>query len=262
MAWLQMYTRSAALKMPVGFHALLPPHWDTDKGGPYPALYLLHGKRDDASSWLRNSMLEFHLRGRPLAVIMPNGYNGFWADAKTGQNYLAYVTEELPALCEGWFPLSPRREDRFVAGFSMGGFGALQAALNHPGRFAKAGAISPVVDLSHYYEGGKNSKLTVDLPWIFGTLEEYRRGRPLPGKRRRSFSSPAANRTASTKGRSGWPAASWNWASLPGSSPPTAYTTGPTRTRPSRRFWTGWSGRRRNHGIRANSPAFRYSGDE
>jgi S-formylglutathione hydrolase FrmB len=121
-------------------------------------------------------MLEFHLRGRPLAVIMPNGYNGFWADAKTGQNYMTYVTEELPGLCERWFPLSPRREDRFVAGFSMGAFGALLAALNNPRRFARAGAISPVTDLSPHYGGPRNPKLTVDLPWIFGDPEEYRSG--------------------------------------------------------------------------------------
>jgi len=45
-------------------------------------------------------------------------------------------------LIYGWFPVSDRREDNFIAGLSMGGRGTIKFAVNHPEKFAAAAVLS------------------------------------------------------------------------------------------------------------------------
>jgi S-formylglutathione hydrolase len=73
---------------------------------------------------------------------------GFYVDATQApfaQNYRmwSYVTEELPELIAGHFPVDPERQS--ILGHSMGGHGALTIALRHPDRYRAASAFSPVV---------------------------------------------------------------------------------------------------------------------
>jgi S-formylglutathione hydrolase len=73
---------------------------------------------------------------------------GFYVDATQApfaQNYRmwSYVTEELPELVAGHFPVDPKRQS--ILGHSMGGHGALTVALRNPGRYRAASAFSPVV---------------------------------------------------------------------------------------------------------------------
>lgn len=66
----------------------------------------------------------------------------FW-----GAPYGTFFEEELPALARSFFPLSDRREDNFIAGLSMGGYGAMRLALKHPERYAAAASLSGCLDL-------------------------------------------------------------------------------------------------------------------
>jgi len=73
---------------------------------------------------------------------------GFYVDATQApfaQNYRmwSYVTQELPELIAGHFPVDPKRQS--ILGHSMGGHGALTIALRHPDRYRAASAFSPVV---------------------------------------------------------------------------------------------------------------------
>ena len=80
---------------------------------------------------------------RNLAVIMPSGENSFYSDFKaTHSNFGQFIGSELPAFCETLFPLSDKREDTFIGGLSMGGLGAIYAALRYPETFSYVGALS------------------------------------------------------------------------------------------------------------------------
>jgi S-formylglutathione hydrolase len=73
---------------------------------------------------------------------------GFYVDATQvpfARNYRMwnYVTEELPELIAGHFPVDPKRQS--ILGHSMGGHGALTMALRYPGRYRAASAFSPIV---------------------------------------------------------------------------------------------------------------------
>ena len=105
-------------------------------------LYLLHGLSDDHTAWLRYTSIERYATARGLAVVMPAVHRSFYADEAHGHAYWHFVSEELPAIVAAFFRLSERREDTFVAGLSMGGYGALKLGLHHPERFAAVASLS------------------------------------------------------------------------------------------------------------------------
>ncbi|MDT7615692.1 MAG: putative tributyrin esterase [Pseudonocardiales bacterium] len=115
--------------------------------GAPPVLYLLHGLSDDDTTWLRRTSIERYAAPLGLAVVMPQVHRSFYADEVHGGRYWTFLSEELPALVDGFFRVSTRREDTFVAGLSMGGYGALKWALRQPERFAAAASLSGVLDV-------------------------------------------------------------------------------------------------------------------
>jgi len=114
---------------------------------PPPVLYLLHGLSDDETIWTRRTSIERYATERGIAVVMPRAGRSFYADERHGGAYWTHLTQELPALVSSFFRVSTRPQDTFVAGLSMGGYGALKWALREPGRFAAAAALSGALDV-------------------------------------------------------------------------------------------------------------------
>ena len=103
------------------------------RDGPPPVLYLLHGLSDDDTIWLRRTSIERYVAPLGLAVVMPQVHRSFYADEAIGGRYWTFLSEELPEWWRRFFRVSRRREDTFVAGLSMGGYGALKWALRASG---------------------------------------------------------------------------------------------------------------------------------
>lgn len=114
----------------------------------YPTLYLLHGMSDDHTIWQRRTSIERYVEPLDLAVVMPAVQRSFYTDMVTGQRYWTFVSEELPALARAYFPLSAAREENYVAGLSMGGYGAFKLALTHPGRYRAVASLSGALDVA------------------------------------------------------------------------------------------------------------------
>lgn len=121
---------------------------DSDTETPPPVLYLLHGLTDNDTAWTRYTSIERYAAARGLAVVMPQVQRSFYADEAHGSRFYTFLSEELPQLVSSFFRVSTRREDTFVAGLSMGGYGALKWALREPSRFAAAASLSGVADLA------------------------------------------------------------------------------------------------------------------
>ena len=115
-----------------------------------PVLYLLHGLKQNSSGWLRHSQIEELATQAGIAVVVPEVHRSFYTNMKYGGAYFDYVAKELPELCCRMFHISPRREDTFVAGLSMGGYGALKVALRCPERFAVGAGFSSVMNPLDY----------------------------------------------------------------------------------------------------------------
>jgi len=120
-------------------------------------LYLLHGYSDDHTAWQRWTSIERYVEGLNLAVVMPAGYVSFYTDMAYGGKYWQFISEEVPAVVHDLFPLSSRREDTFVAGLSMGGYGAFKLALTYPECYAAAASLSGAVDIAEVVRPKKNA---------------------------------------------------------------------------------------------------------
>ncbi|MDD2464437.1 MAG: alpha/beta hydrolase family protein [Desulfobulbus sp.] len=112
-----------------------------------PTLYLLHGRSDDHSAWQRRTAIERYLEGRQLAVVMPEVGRSYYTDMQTGQRYWTFISEEVPLIARHFFPLSDKREENYLAGLSMGGYGAFKLALSYPERYAAAASLSGALDV-------------------------------------------------------------------------------------------------------------------
>ena len=110
-------------------------------------LWLLHGMSDDHTIWQRRTSIERYVERLPLAVVMPAVNRSRYTDMARGYRYWTYVSEELPALCRSFFPLSAAREDNYVAGLSMGGYGAMKLGLRCPEKYAAAASLSGSLDI-------------------------------------------------------------------------------------------------------------------
>jgi putative tributyrin esterase len=146
---------SEALSLSTSMTVLLPQQTTTQIGmegrtaeGPPPVLYLLHGLSDDDTIWPRRTSIERYAAPLGLAVVMPQVHRSFYTDQAYGGRYWTFLSEELPALVGSLFRVSERREDTFVAGLSMGGYGAFKWALRQPERFAAAACLSGAVDIA------------------------------------------------------------------------------------------------------------------
>lgn len=127
----------------IGVSAAAPP----GSGHGPPLLYLLHGLSDDHTAWLRYTSIERYATARGLAVVMPAVHRSFYADEAHGHRYWSFVSEELPEVVASFFRVSTRPEETFVAGLSMGGYGALKLGLTHPARYAALASLSGAVDV-------------------------------------------------------------------------------------------------------------------
>ncbi|WP_026495488.1 alpha/beta hydrolase [Butyrivibrio sp. WCD3002] len=110
---------------------------------PAKLLILLHGYSGNAADWVTGSPIREMAGKYNLVVAMPSGDNSFYLNAKhTGGKYQTYIGEELVSYVRKLFNLSDKREDTFIGGFSMGGFGALHTGLEYPETFSRVIALS------------------------------------------------------------------------------------------------------------------------
>ena len=79
---------------------------------------------------------------------MPNVGRSWYTDTAYGAKYFTFVAEELPRVCRSYFKgMSAKREDTFVAGLSMGGYGAVKAALRCPDVYGGCASLSGAFDI-------------------------------------------------------------------------------------------------------------------
>ncbi len=177
MAFLQCSFHSDALGMGCSMNVIIPQPSTTMIGmdsaagvrKDYRVLYLLHGCSDDHSIWSRRTSIERYVAGQDLVVVMPCAHRSFYTDMIHGGKYWTFISEELPRIVQGMFPVSTKREDTFVAGLSMGGYGTLKLLLNKPECYAGGAALSSVTDIAWH-----ERVLTAEWKNIFGSMEQVK----------------------------------------------------------------------------------------
>lgn len=162
MAFLKLELKSEMLNSETSVNIILPEK--RIKGKPLPTVYLLHGFTGGENSWCRQTSLARYVRYKNVAVVMPNAFNSFYTDMANGiYNCYSYIIKELIPFCIENFNLSPNREDTYVAGLSMGGYGAFKLALSNPHMFSAAASFSGALDMARL-AGEKDMSMVFDKP--------------------------------------------------------------------------------------------------
>lgn len=116
---------------------------DISSGEKLKCVWMYHGGSGDHTEWLYHTNLVDTVNERHFAAVLPNVHESCFTDMYTGNKYGTYVGKELVSVIWNMFRcISDRREDNYIAGFSNGGYGCLNVALNNPGTFSKIGAFS------------------------------------------------------------------------------------------------------------------------
>jgi putative tributyrin esterase len=121
--------------------------------GPFATFYLLHGRSDDYTTWMRRTRLEVYAAKFPLIIVMPDGQRGFYTDNVDGPAWAKHIGEELPALIERTFHARPERAARAIGGLSMGGYGALRVGLAYADRFCSINSHSGALSWGRFRDG-------------------------------------------------------------------------------------------------------------
>ena len=155
MAYFDFNYYSMALTKRVCVNVLLPEMGKKEPGvgigdkGEYKTLYLFHGLSGNRTDWMRRSSIERYAEKYSIAVVMPEVDRSWYSNTQYGANYFDFVAKELPEVCRGYFKgMSDKREDNFVAGLSMGGYGAAKVALTYPEKYAGFISLSGALDIT------------------------------------------------------------------------------------------------------------------
>ncbi|GHT63618.1 hypothetical protein FACS1894110_01770 [Spirochaetia bacterium] len=179
MAFIQCELKSESIQIDTSLAVILPhdkPHKPDCRG----VLYLLHGRGQSAQAWMRYTGLEYYVSKYDIAVIMPEAGRTFYTDKRFGGAYFSYITKELPELCNRMFHIEQNPSKTWIAGLSMGGYGALKCAFNFPGQYAGCAAFSAVTDIRwRLEETPKDSPGYRSLQGVFGVNPEPMAGEDL-----------------------------------------------------------------------------------
>ena len=161
MAYFRIEYFSNALRRTTSFEMLIPNDYRADIGQkppekPMSTLFLLHGYTGKAENWVPPEMAGKY----NFAIVMPTAENSFYLNGlSTGHAFQTMLGEELVDYVRRTFGLAKSPDSTFIAGMSMGGFGALHTGLAYPETFGKVAALSSafiVHGIAHMKPGENN----------------------------------------------------------------------------------------------------------
>lgn len=174
MAQMSCHFYSDVLQKHTAMTVIIPENTKNQFGGAnqskskrIPVLYLLHGFTDDHTIWCRRTSIERYADEWGIAVVMPDADHSFYTDMYCGKPFFRFLTEELPEKVAYFFSVSSEPEDTYVAGLSMGGYGAFKWALSKPSSFHKAASLSGVVDIVRLRKDKSSSDMEAVMNLVF-----------------------------------------------------------------------------------------------
>jgi putative tributyrin esterase len=168
MAFMECHFTSKVLDLSVSVNLLVPD--DIQEGEKLKVLYLLHGYMGNHTDWMRYTSIERYLWDHRMIVVMPSAMNSYYADMVYGMPFFTFISTELPQYIERLLPISKKKEDRFICGLSMGGYGAYKVALTHPDSFSYAGSLSGALDVESIRKMMKDTPRARLYDAMFGNL--------------------------------------------------------------------------------------------
>lgn len=182
MALIQVNFMSESLMRTVSMNVILPvdkvtrPGMPARERKPFKTLYLLHGVFGNYTDWVSGTCIQRWAEEKELAVVMPSGDNMFYVDQPGINNFYGkFIGEELVDITRKMFPLSDMREDTFIAGLSMGGYGAIRNGLKYHKTFGFIAALSSALVIDGIEQRNNDNPFFVEsrdyAEGVFGNLD-------------------------------------------------------------------------------------------
>ena len=141
----------------------------------YPTVYLLHGLTSDYNEWLYRSHVEKYSERNNIAVVMPSAENSFYVDSGlVNDDFDRFIGQEIVEETRRMLPLSRKREDTFIGGDSMGGFGALRLGMKYSDTFSKILSFSAAIHMFEFEPGDPRRGSVCDEDKVFGDFQTAR----------------------------------------------------------------------------------------
>lgn len=166
MAHLRCDFRSEVMDMNTSMTVVLPDFGTGVAPSAAKVIYVFHGLADNCTGWSRYTSIERYARAYNAALVIPEVQRSFYADMHRGIPYFTFIHDELPQICRNFFGFSEKREQNFLMGLSMGGYGALKCALTTPERYAGVATFSAVADMADFLVAQKDNQ--AQFRGIFG----------------------------------------------------------------------------------------------
>ncbi|KLE17192.1 alpha/beta hydrolase family protein [Clostridium sp. C8] len=160
---------SKSLGYSTSFNVLIPMDNVNDSTG---TLYLLHGAYGNENDWLNLSPIKELAANHNFIIVFPRGEQSFYTNALNGPQYEDFISEELKSFIENTYKVSKDRKNTFIAGLSMGGYGALKIALKNKDKYSLVGSFSGATDIAELTPKRDNAIFRFDL--TFGDISKLR----------------------------------------------------------------------------------------
>lgn len=140
---------------------------------PFKTLYFLPGFSNNAIQMGSILNLWLQSQNRGIAIVTTDADNSFYVDRP--MRAYSQLIRELVDVTRKYFPLSTKREDTFLAGTSMGGFGAMYNGIRFAETFSKVALLSPGFDVYEVKDAATGAPAFPQefLDSIFGSEENY-----------------------------------------------------------------------------------------
>lgn len=164
----EFFFHSEALGRSMPFTLIRPADEAAAKGA---VLFLLHGRGRDHRTLVESAAARSAVLAAPFNIVLPQGEDGWYVNSPvgTGARYEDYLIEVMRA-AEQEAPLSRDPRWRAIAGWSMGGYGAVRFAQRHPEEIGSVASIIGLLDFpQHRISASDGYK---EVPARFGTDED------------------------------------------------------------------------------------------
>ena len=153
------------------YRVVLPSDYGNEKSSErFAVIYLLHGLTGHFDNWTDKTKLAEYIATRRMIVVTPEGENGWYTDSatKSTDKYESYIIKELIPEIDKNFRTDATRDQRAVAGLSMGGYGAIKFGLKYPEMFSLAGSFSGAIGAATITEKTVPGAIGKSVDAIFG----------------------------------------------------------------------------------------------
>jgi len=143
----------------------------------FPVVYLLHGLTGHFNNWTERTKLSDYAKAYNVIIVTPEGGDGWYTDSvsKSDEKWESYIVQELIPEVDKKFRTNTGRNQRAIAGLSMGGFGALKFGLKYPDKFVLAGSFSGALGAADITEKAFPGAIGKTIDGIFGPVESETR---------------------------------------------------------------------------------------